>query len=112
LLITNHHGLGREITPKVILAVLPLILLPVLATGMGLAFSAISTFFVPGKMIAAVFRLLTLNIGNWVSNCFNSYWFVPVGSICVHENMVSIEVDFTNMDAFYSIILGLQCSLT
>ncbi|MDP5121781.1 MAG: sodium-translocating pyrophosphatase, partial [Spirosomaceae bacterium] len=82
------------------------ILLPMLIAGMGLVFSAISTFFVrvkddKGDVQAA------LNIGNWGSIALTALGSYPLVLYILPENMNIRGVEFTSMDVFYSIILGL-----
>ncbi|MDP5139400.1 MAG: sodium/proton-translocating pyrophosphatase, partial [Spirosomaceae bacterium] len=98
--------LGREIVAEDNFGGIAPILLPMLIAGMGLVFSAISTFFVrvkddKGDVQAA------LNIGNWGSIALTALGSYPLVLYILPENMNIRGVEFTSMDVFYSIILGL-----
>ena len=85
------------------------VLLPMLIAGLGLLFSAISTYFVRLKASANDEKsvLRALNIGNWVSMGLTAgaaYVVVPK----VLPNTLSIRgVDFTSMNVVHVILLGL-----
>jgi K(+)-stimulated pyrophosphate-energized sodium pump len=98
--------LGREITSLDNFGGIAPILLPMVIAGLGIIFSIIGMVFVKvsdekGNVQNA------LNLGNWSSMIFvaiSSYflvtWMLP-------ENMTIRGYDFSNMDVFYSILLGL-----
>lgn len=98
--------LGREIVSQDNFGGIAPILLPMLIAGLGIIFSIIGMMFVKvkdekGNVQAA------LNMGNWgsivitgVVSFFIVKWMLP-------ESMSIRGVEFSNMDVFYAIILGL-----
>lgn len=98
--------LGREISAEDNFGGIAPILLPMLIAGMGLIFSAISTFFVRVKDDNGNVQT-ALNIGNWGSIALTAIGSYPLVLYILPENMSIRGVDFSNMDVFYSIILGL-----
>jgi len=86
------------------------ILLPMLIAGLGIVFSIIGTWFVrisdsAGVSTSAVQR--ALNMGNWGSialTAISSYFLV---NYILPENMTLRGFDFTRMDVFYAILIGL-----
>ena len=98
--------LGREIVSEDNFGGIAPILLPMLIAGLGIIFSIIGMMFVrvkdeKGNVQAA------LNLGNWSSiiitgivSFFLVLWMLP-------ETMNIRGVEFSNMDVFYAILLGL-----
>ena len=86
------------------------ILLPMLIAGLGIVFSIIGTFFVrisdkAGVSTSAVQR--ALNMGNWgsiVLVAISSYFLV---NYLMPESMSLRGFDFSSMDVFFAIIIGL-----
>jgi len=86
------------------------ILLPMLIAGLGIVFSIIGTFFVrisdkAGVSTSAVQK--ALNMGNWgsiVLVAISSYFLVQY---LMPESMSLRGFDFSNMDVFFAIIIGL-----
>jgi K(+)-stimulated pyrophosphate-energized sodium pump len=98
--------LGQEIDSNDNFGGLAPILLPMLIAGMGLIFSIVGTFFVRIKDEKGNVQN-ALNIGNWGSIIFTgiaSYflvmWMLP-------ENLNIRGFDFSNIDVFWAILLGL-----
>jgi K(+)-stimulated pyrophosphate-energized sodium pump len=98
--------LGREITSADNVGGIAPILLPLLIAGMGLIFSAISTFFVSIKDENGDVQQ-ALNIGNWGSMILTAIASYPLVNWLLPANMSIRGVDFTKIDVFYAIILGL-----
>ncbi|AWV97190.1 sodium-translocating pyrophosphatase [Arcticibacterium luteifluviistationis] len=98
--------LGREIDSADNFGGWAPILLPMLIAGMGLIFSAISTFFVSVKDDNGNVQN-ALNIGNWGSMALTAIASYPLVMYVLPENMSIRGEAFTNMDVFYAIILGL-----
>lgn len=98
--------LGREIISQDNLGGIGPILLPMFIAGIGLIFSAISTFFVSVKDDDGDVQN-ALNIGNWGSMILTAIAAYPLVMYVLPENMNIRGVDFTRMDVFYAIILGL-----
>ncbi len=98
--------LGREIVSIDKFGGIAPILLPMLIAGLGLILSIVATAFVKiSKETDSVQN--ALNMGNWSSiimtaivSFFAVQWMLP-------ENMVIRGFEFTKMDVFYSIIVGL-----
>jgi K(+)-stimulated pyrophosphate-energized sodium pump len=98
--------LGREIVSDDKFGGIAPVLLPMFIAGLGIVFSIMGMWFVrvkdeKGDVQAA------LNMGNWssiiftaVASYFAVMWLLP-------EHMSIRGVDFTNMQVFYAIILGL-----
>ena len=100
--------LGREIslTNNSFLGHAP-ILLPMVIAGVGLVFSIVGTWFVRIKSETDSVQK-ALNLGNWSSMILTvvaSYFLVM--NILPDETMNLRGVDFTRMDVFYAIIVGL-----
>ena len=98
--------LGREIVSDDNVGGWAPILLPMLIAGAGLVFSAISTFFVSVKDDQGNVQN-ALNIGNWGSIVLTAIASYPIVMNVMPAQMNIRGVEFTNMDVFYSIILGL-----
>ncbi|MFM2393938.1 MAG: hypothetical protein RLZZ546_1920 [Bacteroidota bacterium] len=98
--------LGREIISQDNLGGIGPILLPMFIAGLGLIFSAIATFFVSVKDDNGDVQN-ALNIGNWGSMILTAIAAYPLVMYVLPENMNIRGVDFTRMDVFYAIILGL-----
>ncbi|MCL4135081.1 UNVERIFIED_CONTAM: hypothetical protein GTU68_057205 [Idotea baltica] len=98
--------LGREIDSADNFGGWAPILLPMLIAGMGLLFSAISTFFVSVKDDKGNVQS-ALNIGNWGSMALTAIASYPLVKYILPENMSIRGEAFTSMDVFYAIILGL-----
>ncbi|WP_416866163.1 MAG: sodium-translocating pyrophosphatase [Imperialibacter sp.] len=82
------------------------ILLPMIIAGMGLVFSIVGTFFVRIKSETSSVQA-ALNMGNW-----SSIFLTGVGSFFLVKYMLPASLsirgyEFTNMDVFYAILLGL-----
>jgi K(+)-stimulated pyrophosphate-energized sodium pump len=82
------------------------ILLPMIIAGMGLVFSIVGTFFVRIKSETSSVQA-ALNMGNW-----SSIFLTGVGSFFLVKYMLPATLsirgyEFTNMDVFYAILLGL-----
>lgn len=98
--------LGREITSADNFGGIAPILLPMLIAGLGLILSIVATAFVKiSKETDSVQN--ALNMGNWSSivltaivSFFAVNWMLP-------ENMVIRGFEFSKMDVFYAIIVGL-----
>ncbi len=98
--------LGREIVSNDAFGGLAPILLPMLIAGLGLVFSIIATVFVKiSKETDSVQN--ALNMGNWssivltaIGSFFAVKWMLPA-------TMSIRGFDFTSMDVFYAIMVGL-----
>ncbi|HEY1062467.1 MAG TPA: sodium-translocating pyrophosphatase [Daejeonella sp.] len=98
--------LGREITSVDNFGGIAPILLPMLIAGLGLILSIVATAFVKiSKETDSVQN--ALNMGNWSSivltaivSFFAVNWMLP-------ENMIIRGFEFSKMDVFYAIIVGL-----
>ncbi len=98
--------LGREIVSVDNFGGIAPILLPMLIAGLGIIFSILGMFFVrvsdeKGNVQAA------LNMGNWSSIVLTGIVSYPLVMYLLPENMNLRGVDFTRMDVFYAILLGL-----
>lgn len=98
--------LGREIVSNDNVGGLGPIMLPMFIAGLGLIFSALSTFLVSvkddnGNVQGA------LNLGNWTSIVLTAIAAYPLVSYLLPDHMNIRGTDFTRMDVFYAIILGL-----
>ncbi len=98
--------LGREIVSDDNVGGWAPILLPMLIAGVGLVFSAISTFFVTVKDDNGNVQN-ALNIGNWGAIAMTAIAAYPMVMNLMPAEMNIRGVDFTNMDVFLAIILGL-----
>lgn len=98
--------LGREITSVDNFGGIAPILLPMLIAGLGIVFSIIGMVFVrvsdeKGNVQGA------LNMGNWSSIILTGIASYPLVMYLLPENMTLRGVDFTRMDVFLAIVLGL-----
>lgn len=98
--------LGQEINSADNFGGLAPILLPMLIAGIGLVFSIVGTFFVTIKDDQGNVQR-ALNIGNWgsiiltgIASYFLVMWMLP-------ENMNIRGFEFSNIDVFFAIALGL-----
>ena len=98
--------LGREIISEDNVGGIAPLLLPLLIAGLGLLFSAIATFFVNVKDDNGNVQQ-ALNIGNWGSIVLTAIAAYPLVMHIMPETMNLRGVEFTKMDVFYAIILGL-----
>jgi K(+)-stimulated pyrophosphate-energized sodium pump len=98
--------LGREIVSEDNFGGWAPILLPMLIAGMGLIFSAISTFFVSVKDDNGDVQG-ALNIGNWGSIVLTGIASFPLTLYILPHNMSIRGEAFTSLDVFYAILLGL-----
>lgn len=98
--------LGREIVSVDNFGGIAPILLPMVIAGLGLIFSIIGTWFVrikneQGNVQAA------LNLGNWSSIVLVGIASFVLCNWMLPENMSIRGVEFSNMDAFWAIFVGL-----
>jgi K(+)-stimulated pyrophosphate-energized sodium pump len=98
--------LGREIVSNDNFGGIAPVLLPMLIAGIGLIFSIVGMLFVrikdeKGNVQGA------LNIGNWSSIIFTAIASFFVVKWMLPETMSIRGVEFTNMQVFYAIVLGL-----
>lgn len=98
--------LGREIVSDDNFGGIAPVLLPMLIAGIGLMFSIIGTWFVKVKNETDSVQN-ALNLGNWssivltaIASFFLVNWMLP-------ENLAMRRYEFTSMDVFYSIVVGL-----
>lgn len=82
------------------------ILLPMIIAGMGLIFSIVGMWFVKIKDENSSVQK-ALNMGNWSSIIFTAIASYFLVTWMLPENLSIRGVSFTNMQVFYSIILGL-----
>jgi len=82
------------------------VLLPMLIAGMGLVFSIVGTFFVKIKKETDSVQN-ALNMGNWSSMVLTAIGCYFLVMYMLPENLVIRGFQFTNMDVYYAIILGL-----
>lgn len=102
--------LGRETISADNFGGMAPILLPMLIAGTGIVFSIIGTWFVrisdsAGISTSAVQR--ALNMGNWGSIILTAVAAYFLCEMILPENMTLRGFDFTKMDVFYAIIIGL-----
>ncbi|MFM7053516.1 MAG: sodium-translocating pyrophosphatase, partial [Bacteroidota bacterium] len=86
------------------------ILLPMLIAGMGIVFSIVGTWFVrikDGGELSTSAVQNALNLGNWGSIIFTAIASYFATTMILPESMSLRGFDFSNMDVFYSIIVGL-----
>ncbi|MFM7824139.1 MAG: sodium-translocating pyrophosphatase, partial [Bacteroidota bacterium] len=86
------------------------ILLPMLIAGMGIIFSIVGTWFVrikDGGELSTSAVQNALNLGNWGSIIFTAIASYFATTMILPESMSLRGFDFSNMDVFYSIIVGL-----
>ncbi|MCR9066297.1 MAG: sodium-translocating pyrophosphatase [Cytophagales bacterium] len=98
--------LGREIVSDDNVGGWAPILLPMLIAGIGLIFSAISTFFVSVKNDSGNVQN-ALNIGNWGSIILTGITAFPLVNWLLPYQMEIRGVEFTSLDVFWAILLGL-----
>jgi K(+)-stimulated pyrophosphate-energized sodium pump len=98
--------LGREIVSNDNFGGIAPILLPMLLAGLGIIFSIIGMLFVRvkdenGNVQGA------LNLGNWSSIVITGLVSFPLTQWMLPESMMIRGVEFSNMQVFYAILLGL-----
>ncbi|WP_339868184.1 sodium-translocating pyrophosphatase [uncultured Algoriphagus sp.] len=98
--------LGREIVSLDNFGGIAPILLPMVLAGLGIVFSIMGMFFVTIKNDKGDVQH-ALNMGNWSSIVFTGIASFFVVKYMLPENLSIRGYDFTNMDVFYAIILGL-----
>ena len=98
--------LGREIVSNDEFGGIAPILLPMVIAGVGLMFSIVGTWFVKvSKETDSVQR--ALNIGNWSSIIFTAIASYFIVNYLLPDNMNIRGFDFTPLDVFLAIALGL-----
>lgn len=98
--------LGREIVSVDNFGGIAPILLPMVLAGLGIVFSIMGMFFVNIKDDKGDVQH-ALNMGNWSSIVFTGIASFFVVKYMLPETLSIRGYDFTNMDVFYAIILGL-----
>ncbi|RAI89455.1 sodium-translocating pyrophosphatase [Algoriphagus yeomjeoni] len=98
--------LGREIVSIDNFGGIAPILLPMVLAGLGIVFSILGMFFVTIKNDKGDVQH-ALNMGNWSSIVFTGIASFFVVKYMLPETLSIRGYDFTNMDVFYAIILGL-----
>jgi K(+)-stimulated pyrophosphate-energized sodium pump len=98
--------LGREITSMDNFGGIAPVLLPMILAGLGIVFSVLGMIFVNVKDEKGNVQT-ALNMGNWSSIIFTAIASYGLVNYMLPEKMVIRDYEFTNMDVFYSIILGL-----
>lgn len=98
--------LGREIVSVDNFGGIAPILLPMVLAGLGIIFSILGMFFVTIKNDKGDVQH-ALNMGNWSSIVFTGIASFFVVKYMLPETLTIRGYDFTNMDVFYAIILGL-----
>jgi K(+)-stimulated pyrophosphate-energized sodium pump len=98
--------LGREITSMDNFGGIAPVLLPMILAGLGIVFSVLGMIFVNVKDEKGNVQN-ALNMGNWSSIIFTAIASYGLVNYMLPEKMVIRDYEFTNMDVFYSIILGL-----
>jgi K(+)-stimulated pyrophosphate-energized sodium pump len=98
--------LGREITSNDNFGGIAPVLLPMILAGLGIVFSVLGMIFVNVKDEKGNVQT-ALNMGNWSSIIFTAIASYGLVNYMLPEKMVIRDYEFTNMDVFYSIILGL-----
>ncbi|MGR6088485.1 MAG: sodium-translocating pyrophosphatase [Arcticibacter sp.] len=86
------------------------ILLPMLIAGLGIVFSIIGTWFVrikDGGELSTSAVQNALNLGNWGSIILTAVASYFATTMILPESMSLRGFEFSNMDVFYSIIVGL-----
>ena len=98
--------LGQEIVAADNFGGMSPILLPMVICGLGILFSIIGTWFVRIKGEDSNVQT-ALNLGNWGSIAITAVasYFIVTGML--PENLHLRGVDFTSLDVFYAIIVGL-----
>ncbi len=82
------------------------ILLPMIIAGLGLVFSIIGTFFVRIKSETSSVQA-ALNLGNWSSIIMTGVASFFLVNYMLPEKLAIRGYEFSNMDVFYAILLGL-----
>ncbi len=98
--------LGREIVSVDAFGGIAPILLPMVLAGLGIVFSIMGMAFVTIKDDQGDVQK-ALNMGNWSSILFTGIASFFVVQYMLPETLVIRGYEFTNMDVFYAIILGL-----
>ena len=98
--------LGREITSMDNFGGIAPVLLPMILAGLGILFSVLGMIFVNVKDEKGNVQT-ALNMGNWSSIIFTAIASYGLVNYMLPEKMVIRDYEFSNMDVFYSIILGL-----
>ncbi|WP_268036321.1 sodium-translocating pyrophosphatase [Algoriphagus sp. PAP.12] len=98
--------LGREIVSADNFGGIAPILLPMVLAGLGIVFSIMGMAFVTVKDEKGDVQK-ALNMGNWSSIVFTGIASFFVVNHMLPENLEIRGYEFTNMDVFYAIILGL-----
>ena len=98
--------LGREIVSNDKFGGIAPILLPMLIAGLGIIFSILGMFFVKVKDDNGDVQK-ALNLGNWSSIIFTAVASYFVVNWMLADTMSIRGFEFTKMNVFYSIILGL-----
>lgn len=98
--------LGREIVSADNFGGIAPILLPMVLAGLGIVFSIMGMAFVTVKDEKGDVQK-ALNMGNWSSIVFTGIASFFVVKHMLPENLEIRGYEFTNMDVFYAIILGL-----
>lgn len=98
--------LGREIVSVDNFGGIAPILLPMVLAGLGIVFSIMGMFFVTIKNDTGDVQH-ALNMGNWSSIVFTGIASFFIVKYMLPETLSIRGYDFTNMDVFYAIILGL-----
>ncbi len=99
--------LGREIISMDSFGGIAPILLPILIAGIGLLFSIVGTIFVKIKNDQGNVQK-AMNLGNWSSIVMTAVASYFVVSWLLPANLELRGVQFTSMDVFYSIVVGLM----
>ena len=98
--------LGREIESIDNFGGIAPVLLPMILAGLGIVFSVLGMIFVNVKDEKGNVQT-ALNMGNWSSIIFTAIASYGLVNYMLPEKMVIRDYEFSNMDVFYSIILGL-----
>ena len=98
--------LGREIVSNDNVGGMAPILLPMFLAGLGLLFSAVSTFFVTIKDEHGDVQK-ALNLGNWSAILMTAVVSYPIVMTYMPAQMEIRGVSFTNLNVYFAIILGL-----
>ncbi len=98
--------LGREIISVDQFGGIAPILLPMVLAGLGILFSIFGMFFVRIKDELGDVQL-ALNMGNWSSIVFTAVASYFVVSFMLPETMIIRGYEFSNINVWYAIILGL-----
>ena len=98
--------LGQEIVSEDNFGGIAPILLPMVLAGLGILFSIMGMAFVTIKDDKGDVQK-ALNMGNWSSIVFTAIASFFVVKLMLPETLSIRGVDFTSMDVFYAIILGL-----